>query len=179
MLEEEADLPLALARLLASRLQMTTTYLADIKQQYSDHEGGLGTVDVVLGSLMRSPGTRSALGSERSPSPSTRCRTTTPGERSRFDAGERRPARVAGFVHVTAEHDGRFVLPDPLAAVDELGVGCELLPDDLPGERPVPPGADRDEDLLGLEIGAVDENTAGAGAVEPEGGELAVGICGR
>ena len=51
MLTEVADLPLALARLLAARLQMMTTYLADIKQQYSDHEGGLGMVDVVLGSL--------------------------------------------------------------------------------------------------------------------------------
>lgn len=69
MLTEVADLPLALARLLAARLQMMTTYLADIKQQYSDHEGGLGMVDVVLGSLMRSSGTRSALGSERDPEP--------------------------------------------------------------------------------------------------------------
>ena len=49
-------LPLALARLLAERLQVMTTYLVDIKQQYADHEGGLGMVDVVLGSLMRSAG---------------------------------------------------------------------------------------------------------------------------
>jgi CRP-like cAMP-binding protein len=69
MLEQEADLPLALARLLAARLHVMTTYLADIKQQYADHEGGLGMVDVVLGSLMRSSGTRSALGSERDPEP--------------------------------------------------------------------------------------------------------------
>src|SRR6478609_5336221 len=67
MLEGEAILPLALARLLAARLQVMTTYLADIKQQYADHEGGLGMVDVVLGSLMRSTGTRSRLGSERDP----------------------------------------------------------------------------------------------------------------
>jgi len=69
MLETEARLPLALARLLAARLQVMTTYLADIKQQYADHEGGLGMVDVVLGSLMRSTGTRSALGSARDPDP--------------------------------------------------------------------------------------------------------------
>jgi CRP/FNR family cyclic AMP-dependent transcriptional regulator len=69
MLAEEAVLPLALARLLAARLHVMTTYLADIKQQYADHEGGLGMVDVVLGSLMRSSGTRSALGSERDPEP--------------------------------------------------------------------------------------------------------------
>ena len=46
-----------------------TTYLADLKQQYSDHEGGLGMVDVVLGRLMRTPDTRSQLGSERDPEP--------------------------------------------------------------------------------------------------------------
>jgi hypothetical protein len=69
MLAQEAQLPLALARLLAARLHVMTTYLADIKRQYADHEGGLGMVDVVLGSLMRSSGTRSALGSERDPEP--------------------------------------------------------------------------------------------------------------
>ena len=69
MLEQEAGLPLALARLLAARLHVMTTYLADIKQQYADHEGGLGMVDVVLGSLMRSSGPRTTLGSERDPEP--------------------------------------------------------------------------------------------------------------
>jgi CRP/FNR family transcriptional regulator, cyclic AMP receptor protein len=69
MLEQNAELPLALARLLAARLHVMTTYLADIKQQYADHEGGLGMVDVVLGSLMRSSGNRSALRSERDPEP--------------------------------------------------------------------------------------------------------------
>ena len=67
--ETEADLPLALARLLAARLQVMTSYLADIKQQYGDHEGGLGMVDVVLGTLMRSGGARSQLRSERDPDP--------------------------------------------------------------------------------------------------------------
>jgi len=69
MLEEETGLPLALARLLAARLHVMTTYLADLKQQYADHEGGLGMVDVVLGSLLQSAGTRSELGSERDPDP--------------------------------------------------------------------------------------------------------------
>jgi hypothetical protein len=46
-----------------------TTYLADLKKQYADHEGGLGMVDVVLGSLMRGPGERSELRSERDPDP--------------------------------------------------------------------------------------------------------------
>jgi CRP/FNR family cyclic AMP-dependent transcriptional regulator len=69
MLETEASLPLALARLLAARLHVMTTYLADLKHQYADHEGGLGMVDVVLGSLMRTSGPRSQLGSERDPDP--------------------------------------------------------------------------------------------------------------
>jgi CRP/FNR family transcriptional regulator, cyclic AMP receptor protein len=69
LLEGESALPLALARLLAARVQTMTTYLADIKQQYADHEGGLGMVDVVLGNLMRGSGTRSTLGSARDPNP--------------------------------------------------------------------------------------------------------------
>jgi CRP-like cAMP-binding protein len=43
MLDGGDGLPLVLARLLARRLQVMTTYLADIKQQYADHEGGLGS----------------------------------------------------------------------------------------------------------------------------------------
>jgi len=69
MLEGESGLPVVLARLLASRLHVMTGYLADIKLQYGDHEGGLGMVDVVLDSLMRSSGTRSQLGSVRDPEP--------------------------------------------------------------------------------------------------------------
>ena len=69
MLEGEAGLSVALARLLATRLHVMTSYLADIKHQYADHEGGLGMVDVVLGSLMRGSGARSELGSERDPEP--------------------------------------------------------------------------------------------------------------
>jgi CRP-like cAMP-binding protein len=69
MLGGGSGLPLALARLLARRLQVMTTYLADIKQQYADHEGGLGMVDAVLGTLMQSAGPRSQLGSERDPEP--------------------------------------------------------------------------------------------------------------
>ena len=64
------DLALALARLLAPRVQRMTTYLADLQHQYADHEGGLGMVDVVLGSLMHKLGhAQSELGSERDPDP--------------------------------------------------------------------------------------------------------------
>ncbi len=69
MLEEETGLALVLAQLLARRLQVMTTYLADIKRQYADHEGGLGMIDVVLSSLMRGPGGRSEFGSDRDPDP--------------------------------------------------------------------------------------------------------------
>ena len=69
MLEGEEGLTLALARLLAGRLQVMTTYLADLKNQYSDHEGGLGMVDVVLGSLLQGGGARSELRSARDPDP--------------------------------------------------------------------------------------------------------------
>jgi CRP-like cAMP-binding protein len=69
LFEREPRLPLALARLLAARLQVMTTYLVDLREQYADHEGGLGMVDVVLESLMRGGGTRSQLGSERDPDP--------------------------------------------------------------------------------------------------------------
>jgi CRP/FNR family transcriptional regulator, cyclic AMP receptor protein len=69
MLEEPNGLALALATLLARKLQVMTTYLVDIKQQYADHEGGLGMVDVVLDSLMRSGGKRTELGSDRDPDP--------------------------------------------------------------------------------------------------------------
>lgn len=69
MLDTDPRLALGLARLLASRLQVMTTYLVDIRRQYADHEGGLGMVDVVLDQLMRGPGARSRLGSHRDPEP--------------------------------------------------------------------------------------------------------------
>ena len=68
-LATDPQLAIALARLLAARLHAMTTYLADLKQQYADHEGGLGMVDVVLEQLLRTAGPRSELGSERDPEP--------------------------------------------------------------------------------------------------------------
>ena len=72
-----------------------TTYLADIKQQYADHEGGLGMVDVVLGSLMRGSGTAQPR--------SVRSAIPEPGV---LDAGERllprrRPATTTEHVPVS------------------------------------------------------------------------------
>src|SRR6266576_2120942 len=65
MLDDDSGLSLSLARLLAARLNAMTTYLVDLKEQYAEHEGGLGMVDVVLATLMRGPGPRRELGSDR------------------------------------------------------------------------------------------------------------------
>jgi CRP/FNR family transcriptional regulator, cyclic AMP receptor protein len=45
------ELTLAIARLLARRLQAVTTYLGDLKRQYADTDGHLGMMDQVLGEL--------------------------------------------------------------------------------------------------------------------------------
>jgi len=63
------DLVLAVARMLASRVQGMTTYLVDLQHQYADHDGGLGMVGTVLGTLLHKSSTRSELGSERDPHP--------------------------------------------------------------------------------------------------------------
>jgi CRP/FNR family cyclic AMP-dependent transcriptional regulator len=68
-IDEQGDLTRALARMLASRLHVMTSYLVDLKQQYGDHEGGLGMVDTVLGSLLRGPGAPTRLASARDPHP--------------------------------------------------------------------------------------------------------------
>jgi CRP-like cAMP-binding protein len=69
LLVQDPTVALALARTLAARVQHMTTYLADLQHQYADHEGGLGMVGSVLGTLMHRPGVRSELGSARDPDP--------------------------------------------------------------------------------------------------------------
>jgi CRP-like cAMP-binding protein len=69
VLGTEPVLALALARLLAARVQVMTSYLVDLRRQYGDHAGGLGMIDVVLDSLARDPGARRQLGSVRDPEP--------------------------------------------------------------------------------------------------------------
>jgi CRP-like cAMP-binding protein len=66
---DAGGLTLELARMLAGRLQVMTTYLVDLKHQYADHEGGLGMVDVVLGTLMQGSGPKRELKSARDPDP--------------------------------------------------------------------------------------------------------------
>ena len=66
---DAGGLTFELARMLAGRLQVMTTYLVDLKHQYADHEGGLGMVDVVLGTLMQGAGPKRELRSARDPDP--------------------------------------------------------------------------------------------------------------
>lgn len=47
-LRDQSTVTLAVARLLARRLNMATTYLADIKRQYEGHDASLAMVDEVL-----------------------------------------------------------------------------------------------------------------------------------
>jgi CRP-like cAMP-binding protein len=68
-LDTDPGFALALARLLAGRVQVMTSYLVDLRRQYGDHAGGLGMVDIVLDALARDPGPGRRLGSVRDPEP--------------------------------------------------------------------------------------------------------------
>lgn len=64
-IEERPALALAIARLLARRLNAVTTYLADIKRQYGGEEGHLGLMDEVLSELLTMRTSTVAPGSAR------------------------------------------------------------------------------------------------------------------
>jgi CRP-like cAMP-binding protein len=68
-LARDPDFAVMLARLLARRVDTKTGYLADLRRQYADHEGGLGMIDEVLASLTHSAPTEVEPGSEREPDP--------------------------------------------------------------------------------------------------------------
>jgi hypothetical protein len=68
-LQSDPELGVALARLLATRVQVMTGYLVDLRRQYADHEGGLGMVDVVLDALAHDGGPSRRLASVRDPDP--------------------------------------------------------------------------------------------------------------
>src|SRR4051794_34684083 len=68
-LASEHEFAVGLARLLARRLDTMTGYLVDLRQQYSDHGGGLGMIDEVLASLSHAPDVAFEPGSEREPDP--------------------------------------------------------------------------------------------------------------
>jgi CRP-like cAMP-binding protein len=59
----------AVATLLARRLDLVNRYLADLSNQYRDHEGGLGLVGDVLRGLAAHHGDELEPGSDREPDP--------------------------------------------------------------------------------------------------------------
>ena len=68
-LTDSPELLLAVARMLARRLDAVTGYLSDLKRQYADADGHLGMMDQVLGALMSIRTTPMEPGSERSDLP--------------------------------------------------------------------------------------------------------------
>jgi CRP/FNR family transcriptional regulator, cyclic AMP receptor protein len=68
-LREQPAVALLIARLLAQRLNVATTYLADIKSQYADHGNHLAMVSDILESMINLPPTNATRGSDRQPDP--------------------------------------------------------------------------------------------------------------
>jgi CRP-like cAMP-binding protein len=64
-LRDQPDVALLIARLLAQRLNVATTYLADIKRQYADHGTHLEMVGDILESMINLPPSRVSPGSDR------------------------------------------------------------------------------------------------------------------
>ena len=70
-LSSKPEIALAVARLLARRLNSVTSYLVDLKKQFEDQENHLGIVDEVLETLVhdQQAGEDVAPGSDREPDP--------------------------------------------------------------------------------------------------------------
>lgn len=66
-LDETPEAMWCIARSLARRLQVVTSYLADLHDQYADADVGLGMIDQVLASLVSRSESRAEPGSERDP----------------------------------------------------------------------------------------------------------------
>lgn len=68
-LNSRPEIALAISTLLAQRLHSMTTYLADLKNQFSDQEDHLGFVDEVLDTLSHAQRRSHKPGSVRDPDP--------------------------------------------------------------------------------------------------------------
>ncbi|MDB5504085.1 MAG: 3,5-cyclic-nucleotide phosphodiesterase [Tardiphaga sp.] len=68
-LREHPAVALLIARLLAQRLNVATSYLADIKRQYADHGNHLAMVGDLLESMVNQPSSKVSPGSDRQPDP--------------------------------------------------------------------------------------------------------------
>jgi CRP-like cAMP-binding protein len=64
-LHSRPEVALAVAQMLARRLDAVTTYLVDVRRQYADRDDHLGMVDVVLESLSHHQGAPADPGSDR------------------------------------------------------------------------------------------------------------------
>jgi CRP-like cAMP-binding protein len=68
-LHESPQILLAVATLLARRLELVEAFLSDIQHQYRDVDGGLGMISEVLGALAHHHGDHASPGSDREPDP--------------------------------------------------------------------------------------------------------------
>ena len=68
-LRDQPAVALLIARLLAQRLNVATTYLADIKRQYASHGNHLAMVGDILQSMINLPQTQVSPGSDRQSDP--------------------------------------------------------------------------------------------------------------
>jgi CRP-like cAMP-binding protein len=68
-LREQPDLALLIARLLAQRLNVANTYLADIKRQYAGHGNHLAMVGDILQSMINLSPPQVSPGSDRQSDP--------------------------------------------------------------------------------------------------------------
>ena len=68
-LRSDPEITLAVARMLAHRLNAATTYLVDLKRQYAGHGNHLGMVSDVLASLIHNQDSGFTPGSDRQPDP--------------------------------------------------------------------------------------------------------------
>jgi CRP/FNR family cyclic AMP-dependent transcriptional regulator len=68
-LREQPAVALLIARLLAQRLNVATTYLADIKRQYAGHDNHLAMVGDILESMISLGPSTVSPGSDRQPDP--------------------------------------------------------------------------------------------------------------
>ncbi|MGB8607240.1 Crp/Fnr family transcriptional regulator [Bradyrhizobium sp.] len=68
-LQEQPAVALLIARLLAQRLNVATTYLADIKRQYAGHGNHLAMVGDILQSMINLSPTQVSPGSDRQSDP--------------------------------------------------------------------------------------------------------------
>jgi len=68
-LRDQPAVALLIARLLAQRLNVATTYLADIMHQYAGHGDHLAMVGEILQSMINLPPTQVAPGSDRQSDP--------------------------------------------------------------------------------------------------------------